>query len=191
MHYVIVGGGSAGWMAAAALAHALKGAHRLTPDRVGGDRHRRRRRGDDSAVALLQSGAGHQRAGVRARHAGHLQAGHPVSSLGPCRSSLLPSVRRVRRQRRWHLVSSILAEAEAHGHRVSAQRLFAGGDRGCAMPVPAAVPRHAQGHASACVCIPFRCRALCAISARLRGTAWCRAPGRSRSCTSIATVKAA
>src|SRR4051794_13234986 len=30
MHYVIVGGGSSGWMAAAAMAQALEGSHRVT-----------------------------------------------------------------------------------------------------------------------------------------------------------------
>ena len=82
---VIVGGGTAGWMAAATTG-AVPGPRAGTSiraGRIGRDRHRRRRRGDDPAAAAVQRLARHRRGPVRAGETRrHLQARHPSSTTG-------------------------------------------------------------------------------------------------------------
>ena len=79
---VIAGGGTAGWLAAAALSHQLGKHPRDHAHRIRRDRHDRRRRGDDSADPRVPQAAADRRAGVHARHGRDLQARHLVRELG-------------------------------------------------------------------------------------------------------------
>ena len=69
------------------------------PDRIRGDRCRRRRRGHAAPYPLLQRTAGNPRGGVHGAHPCHLQTGYRISRLGPNRRQLYPPLRHVRARR--------------------------------------------------------------------------------------------
>ena len=80
-------------MVAAGLSKTLGKRARHQAGRVRRDRHRGRRRGDDSDAGDFPSPAGDQRAGVHGRHAGHVQARHRLRELARrrARTTFTPS----------------------------------------------------------------------------------------------------
>ena len=93
----IVGGGTAGWLAASMLARALPGTRTSHHGhRVARHRHDRGRRSDDSADHRCAAVFEHRRSGFRPPHPGNLQAGHQVQRLEAARAYVLASVRHLR-----------------------------------------------------------------------------------------------
>jgi tryptophan halogenase len=92
---VIVGGGTAGWMAAAALVRFFNDGQRtVTLIESDADRHHRRRRGHDTrrsaASTRCSTSPKHE---FPPRNPRHLQARHRVRQLGPAGRPLLPPFR--------------------------------------------------------------------------------------------------
>ena len=175
---VIVGGGTAGWMAAAAIVQDHSASMPGLFDRAGRirrDRHRRRRRGDDPADQPVQRAARDRRARLRPRDQRHLQARHRVPRLDAHRPSLRPSVRLLRARHAGDRIPPSLAEGPGARRFDAARRLFArrsspGSQGRFAAPAPrpaqfAAVARSAMRSSS----MPGSMRATCAAMAEARG----------------------
>ena len=142
-------------------------------DRIGRDRHRRRRRSDHSRAAPVQPCARLQRGRIRPGHPGHVQARDRVRQLGPQGPPLFPSVRqltgrtsiRVPLEQYWIKLWLQRNRAEPRRHLPRQQGRVA-------RPVqPAQQAESAQPRALG-LCLPLRRRPL---RAHLRR--WCEAHG--------------
>ncbi len=177
---VIVGGGTAGWMAAAALSKSLacmavelRLIESPQVNSVG------RRRSDRAADHGLPAPARHRGGRPGPRDQGNLQAGHRLSRLDPRRALLFSPLRTRGPGNGRHPVPGVLAEDAAGRQGRTAGGVLDPGDGRAAGAVHAAGACAQHTAQQADIRPALRCRALRALSARLcRGA---RRPAHRRS----------
>ncbi len=156
---VIAGGGTAGWIAAAALSQQLGDAARHHAGRVRRDRHDRRRRIDRAADACVPQAAAASTSRSSCARRGDLQARHLVRELGS-RSAIVTSTPSAATASRPGCASSIISgcAACATASRPSSANTASSGWRRSRAGSPPPAIRHQLR-------VPHRRRALCEVSA--------------------------
>ncbi len=164
---VIVGGGTAGWMAAAALVAVFcrRPAHHHA-DRIGCDRNGRRWRSDHSADLQFQCDAGHQGKRFPARNTRNVQTRHRIRELGPSGRQVFPSLRRIRPGFSRHPVPpSVPAGTCAQRSGGRDRRIFDEHDGRAQCAIRQACAGRAVAREPDRLCLSFRCQPLCRLPA--------------------------